>query len=270
MRPVTRVRATLAAAVMALGTLSFAAPAIAAEPQPTRNDSTYVDADGVVHFQFDPEILPGAQLVTQAGSATLTASCVFTGEGHGMADGEAMLEVGIEVRFDPASCTRDLAISRYPLGNVPASVARYLELPAGSEIEGRIEAEGGTAAPQATWYGSINARVQDLVGIHVSSTTAQHSWNSGGAVVHGNRWGWYSPSGWWRTSASTLNTVTATNTLGTFQNAAFCNPWASTYTNHYRTEFRGYPSGLWDWGYALDRSGDCSGLLSYHYSATTP
>lgn len=261
-----------ASALALVASLALAAPALADEggSAPPANDRTFIDEVGVVHYLFDPAQLPGAILQTDVGASRDTGSCEFTASGSGRADGVPQLEVAMEHTFDPATCTRELAVARYDLSAVPQVVLDYLELPEGSEIDENFEEGASSTARLANWFGRMNARVQDPIGIHVSSTTAEHTWNSGGLVAHNNVWGWYTPTGWSRTSSSVINTPTVTNTRGTFQNVAFCNPFAATNTNHSRTEFRGYTSGLWDWGYTMAKSGDCAELLSYHYSVITP
>ncbi|MCB1280477.1 MAG: hypothetical protein KDB18_03035 [Salinibacterium sp.] len=254
-----------------IASIGIAAPAYADSEtsQLVANPTRYIDHSGVVHYQFDPVELPGAIVRVDAGTST-DGSCQFTGTGSGSAKDAPTIEVGSELTFDPATCTRQIAVGKYELSNAPASVLATLNIPKGMITDSVIDTAASAQAALSNWYGMMNARVQDPIGIHVSETEAEHTWNSGGVVSHHNRWGWYSPTGWSRTSSSTLNTSIATNTRGTFQNIIFCNPFAATYTNHSRTEFRGYTSGLWDWCYTMSKSGDCAELLSYHYSVIAP
>jgi hypothetical protein len=71
-------------------------------------------------------------------------------------------------------------------------------------------------------------------------------------------------------TSGTGNTATTTNTFGTFRNYAFCDPTASTNTNHSLTRFRGYTGGTWDWNYSVSKSGDCDWLLHYDYYLSHP
>jgi hypothetical protein len=234
-------------------------------------ERTYVDGSGVVHYKFDPSTMPGMTVRKEVGVRGEGASCKFDGGGSGAAtESGPSIEVGAEITFDPKTCGRQLAVAKYRLDEAPDEVLSTLEVPEGMTTKTLAETGPESAALLANWYGSINARVQDPVGIHVTSTTSEHTWNTGGAVAHGNWVGWYAPTGWQHVSSEASNSATSTNTKGFFVNVPFCNVSAPTYSNHSRTEFRGYTSGAWDWGYAMYKWGDCDYLLSYHYSVVTP
>ncbi|WP_448062007.1 hypothetical protein [Cellulomonas hominis] len=249
-------------------------PATSPADTPESVAATYVDASGIVRYKFDTDEIPGATVRLETGNSSVDGTCSFSSSGKGSAltSGGPRLEVGAELSFDPDTCVREVAVASYPLDAAPAELLAEVDTPAALTSEHVSQTFKGTGAVGvlATWSGSLNARVQDPVGIHVSRTEAARTWNSSGGATNTNGWGWYTPSGWTRLTYSTANTSTATNTKGTFMNLIFCNPFGETHTNHSRTEFRGYTSGAWDWGYDMTKSGDCSALLSYHYTAVTP
>lgn len=80
-------------------------------------------------------------------------------------------------------------------------------------------------------------------------------------------------SGWSRTDYLAIQGADYTDTTGWFTNLIFCNPFADTQTFHYETRFGGSANGAWNWSYSMNKDGgdgDCSGLLSYHYTVVTP
>ncbi|MDM4764397.1 hypothetical protein QT381_15460 [Galbitalea sp. SE-J8] len=264
----TAASALVAAATAALVLTAGVAPASADTEVVTE---AYIDASGVVHYPFDPAALPGASIVTQNGLTSRVGDCSFNATGSDSASEGPTLTVGQEVTFDPATCTRELALVTYPLSDVPAVVSATLEPEDGWVQEEATASSGEVSGRATTWFASLNARVQDPVGIHVSSTTTERTWSSTGTWNNVHRWGWYTPTGWSRLSNSQVDTSTVGDTLGTFRNVAFCNPFAATDTNHSRTRLQtSSASGGVTWGYTMNKSGDCSELLSYHYSLITP
>jgi len=253
------------AAMMALG----AVPAHADSSEPPDVPKTYTDGAGVVHYAFDPDWLPGADVVVSRGAVSKSAGCVIAASGSGAVEGEGTVTVGRELTFDPATCTVQMAVASYPADETPAVVLERFG-PTG-DLEHAEESSGeGVGARATTWNGFINVFYNDPVSIRVNMTGASHTWSSAGAVSHYNTWDWFSASGWYRDAYSTGNTSTATNTKATFRNTLFCNPVANTYTYHNRTEFRGYTNGTWDWGWNTTKSGDCASLLSAGYYVQTP
>lgn len=121
------------------------------------------------------------------------------------------------------------------------------------------------AARVETWYVTLKAQLKDPINIITSETVAAHTWNIVGGVDHGNTWGWYAPTGWASLTRTVINTPLVTNTRGTFQNVAFCNPFLSTDVNHSITEVEGGPGPSYNWIFSIEKSGDCADLLSRHY-----
>ncbi len=263
-------RKTATAVATVLLIAASAADIAVASPPEARVAQAYVDSSGVVHYPYEPTGLPGAVLVTQRGSAE-AGECVFSESGSGTPSPIGpVLTVGHEVTFDPATCTRVLAQARYPVSNVPRAVADDLAPSQGTaQISSAMSSEP-PAQTTAGWYISLSARVQDPIGIAVSSTKTDRTWSSSGAWSNNHTWGWYKPTGWARKSHSVVDSATIGDTRGTFQNMDFCNPWAATDTDHSRTRVSTSTSGTWTWSYTMRKSGDCSFLLSYHYSLVTP
>lgn len=102
-------------------TVSGPAPAIGAV------DQTYTDASGVIHYVFDPASLPGAVPVAQEGDRAASGACRFTGEDVGQAGADGpRITVMRELSFDPATCSRELAVASYTADTVPAGYAAEL------------------------------------------------------------------------------------------------------------------------------------------------
>jgi len=265
-----RRRTVVAILTAALLSTAAAAPATAAAELPDV-PATYTDAAGVVHYAFDADALPGAMVVTQRGAVSKSGSCVIEVRGAGTVGSGRTVTVAQEVTYNPATCEVELAVASYPADKTP-QVVREQFGPSTSTME-HAEATSSTgpiAARATTWNGFINGFYKDPPGIRVTRTGASHTWSSAGAVTHYNTWDWLSGTDWHRDAYSTGNTSTATNTKATFRNTLFCNPLANTYAYHYRTEFRGYTNGTWDWGWSSDKAGDCASLLSAGYYVETP
>lgn len=230
-------------------------------------DETYIDEKGVVHYKYDPAARPGAEISQERGVSTVRGTCTFRVTDDGVGDG-ATITIVDEVSFDPASCTRELSIAEYESDRAPQAVLSELAHQEGSEyvVETASHSADAGFAPMASWWQKLSTWYGDPVGIHVSETKIARSWDSGGGWHNTYEWGWYTPSGWARTSSGTSGTATIGETRGNFQNWAFCNPLAATNTYHIWTRLTTSPSGSWSRSYALDKGGDCSGLLSFHYA----
>jgi len=250
-----------------------------------RTASTFEDAKGVVHYKFDPSRLPGHVLAKDRGDKS-AGGCAFEGAGGGQAAGEQTLTRVTEVKFDPASCTRVLAVATYPLSDLPAAVEKSLEqseLAKGSSTDGQKSTatqDLAVAAAAASYSGYLKANVEDPPGLNVSSTRSTIHWTATSSCVTSSTrdpyWSWLSASGWSRTSGTILANINACtraylNIAGTFKNNAFCpGSGNTTYTNHSKTVFEGLPNGEYSWAYTMDKSGGCSSLLHYDYDLSHP
>lgn len=258
--------AILVAVMIILGATSN----IEANAQDSAVNEVYKDSDGVVHYPWDRKSLPNAHMINEVGVKTQNGDCVFEGSGSTeSATGKPSLTIGQEVAFAPETCERQVAVATYALDDMPSVVQSHLERDAELTMESST-ASSDLAATRSSWYARINARVQDPIGISVSSTTTERTWDSRGFWSNDHKWGWYSPTGWVRTSQSQVDNYSVADTRATFQNWAFCNPWAATDTNHSRTRLVTNTSGGVNWSYKMHKSGDCSSLLSYHYSLVMP
>ncbi len=165
-----------AASAVFLVSASFVSPA-AAQPQETKE--AYVDESGVVHYPFDPDALPGFTVSEEMGKVT-KSGCAFASEAEGDAgQASGTVTVGDEVTFDPATCTREVAAATYPLSEVPDVVAERIRVD--EQATESAGAPGDGIGVQATWTAKLNARIQDPLGIHVSSTTIERTWRSDGS-----------------------------------------------------------------------------------------
>jgi len=251
------------ASLLAFAFLGVSSPAMA-DDGPQFVAETYTDDAGVYHYAYDPAERPGADVDDEQGVASADGTCSFAGEGTG---DSATVTVVDEVTFDPATCTRELSIAIYDADAVPAAVQEDLGTQEGVEYaQAQESSSGDDVAPQASWTQKLSAWVGDPVGIHVTETNITRTWQSTGAWHNDYHWGWYSPTGWSRTAHSTVGTATVGDTIGSFKNTAFCNPFAATYSEHYKTRLTTSTSGSWNWSYSMNKSGDCSSLLSYHYA----
>lgn len=259
----TTILSAIAAAVSLVGvSVAAAAPSVAMAQAVAE---TYIDSNGVFHYAYAPVERPGAVLETDIGLFAKDGSCLFRGAGVGVT-GDQRVVIVDEVSFDPASCSRTLSVATYPLDAVPDRVRRSLQPQAGT-LETSTSSSGSmaVAALVTSWSQKLSTWVGDPVGIHVSETKIQRSWNSAGGWNNVHNWGWYSPTGWSKTAQSQIDSLTLGDTRGTFVNWAFCNPFASTTDTHYETRLTTSVFGDWSWSYSMVKSGDCSDLLSYHY-----
>lgn len=254
----------MVSALIAIGaTVLGGAPAMAASPQVNQ---TYVDSSGVVHYMYDPAVRPGATIRTETGKRDGAGGCLFSGEGSG-GPADATVTVVDEVTFDPATCSRTVSVAIYPRSATPAKMAVSIAPQTESSDSSTASSpKPGVVVAAATWSQKLSAWVGDPVGIHVSETNITRTWSSSGTWNNNHNWGWYSPTGWSRTAYSQVDSSTVGDTIGTFVNWAFCNPFASTTDQHYKTRLTTNTSGGWSWSYSMNKSGDCSELLSYHYA----
>ncbi|MCB2177854.1 MAG: hypothetical protein KQH57_18745 [Actinomycetales bacterium] len=284
MRSITRAL-SLVVAMIAAATALAGQDASAAEAQngpKSQVDQTYTALDGVVHYAFDPSRLPGYTVHPLIGTPENDGSCTFTESGSGSVaenarSGGPKLTVSTEITFDPVTCRSEFAVATYLASEVPAPVAEDRQAVDGLTGEGTasgfpVDASGkpSSAAASYTWYGALNGVYKDPIPATVTKTEASLGWGPTGATYHWNGYYYLSGTGWSMTWWSPVNTSYYTNTRANFKNTAFCNPFASTYTNHSRDEFRGYTSGSWYWYWTHSKSGDCASLLSSTYYLDTP
>lgn len=239
--------------------------------------STFVDAKGIVHYPFDPTDLPGFVVVTEKGDSVGDA-CTFSGAGSGSASEPTRVRM-TELTFQPDDCSRTMAVATYPVATTPASADRR---PAGDEQTSSAVAADVTDASTAAvnYYGFLKVNVEDAAQINVTYTKSTISWAATSSCVTSSTrtagWGWYTPSGWFRTSYSTpsngMNCGHAyLNTVGTYMNDLFCpGDGNTTYTNHSKTLFEGKPAGQYYWSYTVSKSGGCSSALHYDYDLVHP
>ena len=237
----------------------------------TRVDKTYVDATGVVHYVYDPADRPGARYEVERGSQS-AKGCSFYVEGTGSGQ-TGHITIVDEVSYDPATCVRTVSVATYPVEAVPAAVEAEFAPQAGVEYErasqtGQTARIGGASSNVilASWWQKLSAWVSDPIGIHVTETKIARSWNSSGGWHNDYTWGWYSPSGWSRTSSGTTGNSTTGDTRGSYINWAFGAQNEATYSDHTRTKLTTNSSGGWDWGYTMNKYGEADELLSYHYA----
>jgi hypothetical protein len=292
-RPNMRPKNAIVAVVSSIGLMAAAltvGPAHAepvelpnAEPTPVpgtadRTDATYTDSRGVVHYKFDPATLPGHKLATDRGRKG-EDGCVFSASGSGSPSAEPRVTRMTEVKFDPASCTRTLAVATYAVSKLPASVRKSL----GEDPGAAPGATGGAnpgALAAASYSGYLRAKVEDPPDLTVSSTRSRIYWTATSSCVTSSTrspyWYWLKPTGWSRISGTILSNGTNCshaylNIAGRFKNDAFCpGSGNTTYTNHSKTLFEGRPNGRYYWSYSMLKSGGCSSLLSYDYDLSHP
>lgn len=256
-----RLRAALSLLLVITALIAGGAPATAGTlPLVTK---TYVDKAGVVHYVYDPAKRPGASFRSEGGTRT-SDGCLFDNKEVGVV-GSTTITLVEEVTYDPATCTHMLSIATYDRNQIPTVVATDLQPPAGSSQLSSSESAGTQAAAYASWWQRLSAWISDPVGIRVSETKTTRSWDSNGWWSNNYYWGWYAPSGWVRTSYSTIGNYNVGDTIGSFKNEPFCDPF-TTYTEHYQTRLTTYPTGYWEATYSMNKSGPCNGLLSYNYA----
>lgn len=256
-----------AVALVALAAIAMSpTTAVADDGQPVAVEETYVDSAGMVHYAFDPATRPGAKIIYELGTPSRAGGCTFQGAGSGMSP-TAQLTVVDELTFEPATCARTLSTATYPIDSVPRAVTK--ELAGGNDMataSTTISSTPSVPTRVTHFQQKLSAWIADPIGIHVSETKITRTWDSTGGWSNSHQWGWYTPTGWSRTSWSQIDTSAVGDTIGTFMNWAFCNPKASTTDQHYQTRLTTNPSGAWWWSYSMNKSGDCSWLLSYHYA----
>lgn len=270
----------LVACVAGVVATSSTVPAVAAEDDADVAiqlvSTTYRADDGAIHYRYDPSDRPGARLETEQGVANTSARgehyCSFEASGDGTGN-TGLVTVVDEVKFDPSTCERTVSVATYPTESLPAAVSSDLGRQKGmiydSTAEGVSPNTDGASqrGTLASWWQKLSAWVGDPVGIHVTETKISRSWDSGGGWNNNYEWGWYSPSGWYRTSQGQTGNPTTGDTRGTFENYAFGAVNEATHTNHSRTLIVTNSSGWWDWGYTMNKSGEGADvLLSYHYA----
>ena len=230
------------------------------------------------HYIFDPASLPGAVRTVQDGDRATAGACRFTDADLGRAGTAGpLITVMRELSFNPATCSRELAVASYTTETVPARYAAEFQDVAGATDTESASTAGDGISPQAVVYiGRLKVNVEDPAQIDVTSTQSDVNWSAGSCVTssdHTAHWGWYSPSGWQRTNAwwayDRSCSRAYTNTYGRYKNTKFCLT-IDTHSEHRKTWFEGRPYGSWYWSYDVEKWGGCSGLLHYEYLVTTP
>lgn len=267
------------AAVIATTAFVAAPPGASAEAPndvfASGNAKTYTEPNGVVHYVFEPERMPGNRVRTVKGVRQEDGSCTFAQSGSGSVaenakTGGPKVTVSLEITFDPATCVSEYAEATYLAAATPESVRKDFESNDGMLGDGVGTVDENEAAVASSWYGAINGVHKDPIPATVTKTEASLHWGTSGATSHWNGYYYLSGTGWSMPYYSPVNTSSYTNTRANFKNTLFCNPFASTYTNHTRDEFRGYTSGSWHWYWTHSKSGDCSSLLNSGYYLETP
>lgn len=97
-------------AALALAAGALTAPAASAATAPKQVDATYTDAEGVVHYAFDPRSLPSSTVASQRGQRTAAGRCRFADEDAGASASRLGPNVSVsrELAFDARTCRRDL------------------------------------------------------------------------------------------------------------------------------------------------------------------
>jgi hypothetical protein len=250
----------LTGGVLAVGGVMLAgAPAMAETTAAVTQ--TYVDASGVVHYAYDPATRPGAVLSNVAGVIDRSGGCGFDAGAKGDSSTVTVID---EVSYDPSTCTHVVSVAVYPANAVPAAMTDATAPQSNTEAATTASSQKAGIVALTSWSQKLSAWIGDPVGIHVSETNITRTWDSGGGWNNYHHWGWYSPTGWWRSAYSQIDSGSVGDTIGTFKNTAFCGP--TTIDQHYKTRLTTYASGAWNWSYSLNKSGACSDLLSYHYA----
>lgn len=262
--------AAISAALMSVALVGVGVNAAAADqtmnaPGTGPVDETYVDANGIIHYHYNPSDRPGAELKKVQGAGEDREGCSFPAAAEGSGN-SATVTIVDSVSLDPNDCTWVLSIAEYASNAVPNSVAKELTAQKGMEYDTLSESSQESAQRFTSWYQKLNVWIGDPIGIHVSETSIARSWDSSGGWYNSYGWGWYSPTGWSRTGYNTIGNSTVGDTIGYFQNWAFCDPGAATDGDHWKTRLTTSSSGSWNWSYSVWASGDCSWLLSYHYA----
>lgn len=234
---------------------------------------TYVDRAGVVHYEFDPASLPGFTVKSEQGRSDSNlrsgsdSTCMYSAQSTHDDD---RVVVGIELSFDPATCTLEIAEASYRQEEVPQAVEELIAAKSSGSSDQQAASGLGTGgiAPlaAASWRGYISVFHNDPIPAQVNSTRAVMGWNSGARTDANGKWNWLSGTGWSRTSHSVTASGLTTTARGSFKNVLFCNPVAATYTSH-KAVFKGYANGGWATQRNWSKSGDCSSLLQGGYAA---
>lgn len=264
-----RIRAAvlLAAATTAIASTAYTAPLATAAPADSSLmavEKTYVDADGVFHYAFDPSIRPGAATRTVQGSRG-TAGCSFSFEESSSAGGGEGTTTVDELTYDPASCTFTFAITS---SDGPLKTMGLTE-PGSSE---QASEAGGAAAAAAsyTYWAAMYAFIEDPVFLITTSTKCIRYWSANGSWSNSHKWYWLSNTGWMRTSSGETNNSTTCDTRGNYSNLAFWDPTLWTYASHSKTKVvTSTTSGNFTTSYAMDKWGEKASWLSYHASSTS-
>lgn len=271
-----RIRTRSFIAVVTCGvtlTLSAAADASGAPSEAPRQADEVVLAERTVrHYQ---------------GTRTGDGGCRYTGEEvvHPDAVPAGMVVLEREIGHDLTRCTLTVErgfVSPAAVGVQPEREAARVTETASGAAEGLT---GGASAAAVTRSAFHKTYYEDPPGIDVTSVQAEVEWTTDGSCVasywsyHTGEWGWFSPSGWERTSYA-LNHYkdcggTTTIVEGKFRNDLFCRAlagpilsliWgdgATTWTEYTPTVIKGQLDGSYWMQWTAYKSGGCSNLLSF-------
>lgn len=273
-RPMRRMAALgVAAVVAAMSSATLTGRAIAARP------ASGTSSSGIISVSH-ANPLPGARVIIEPGVLE-DGECLMRGhlEGEGGNPG-AIVQRIIEADLTTCQITLErVEIDLEDLHNYDPST------PAGM-FASSTAAEGVANDTGPLFYGAVNHYVgsiklnwEDPPDIDVTTTKSTVKWRQrqGESCLSGAdfeaHWGWYSPTGWRRDTASWQHDFdcgyASMNTYGTYHNPEFC-PTGTTYTDHYNTFFSGRPNGAWRAEWGADKSGGCTNLLDREHIIVHP
>ena len=244
---------------------------------PTQLPSGAPTKDNVIHLPAtDP--LPDARTVVESGVME-NDECLVQGhlEGTGGDPGVIVQRI-VEVNLT----TCEITLERI---SAPLADLHMYDQAAPSDAQTMSETASSAAVGPLLltavnhYVGSIKVNYEDWPQIDVTTTKSTVRWrqNQGASCLAGANfdahWGWYSPSGWRRDTASWQHDFecgfASMNTYGTYSNSEFC-PTGTTYTDHYNTFYQGRPNGGWYAQWGSDKSGGCAWMLSREHIIVHP
>lgn len=234
--------------------LPGAAPLASAETNAV--SESYIDNSGIIHYAYDATDRPGARFVDDVGDK-LPGGCGFSASGTGLGQTRTVTVVD-EVSYDPSSCTRTLSVATYPVEEIPQGLRE--------DLEGATALDGEPSALASSWAVSLITWIEDPVKLTTTKTSTRRYWNSTGGYSGSHYRYQATNTGWTLTGYSPIDTASYSDTIARFQNTAFCNPSVATYANHNATRITTQTNGSWTYSQNMYKWGDCSSLLSYHYS----
>ncbi len=240
-------------------------------------------SDGIL-FVPHSNPLPGALTVVEPGLKK-DGECLIQGhlEGDGGSPG-AIVQRIVKVNLTTCRITLERLeialddLHRYDSSITSSGAAQDSRT---ATVNGASSAGVGAMASAAVthYFGSIKFNWEDPPQIDVTTTKSSVNWRQtqGSSCLSGAdfgaSWGWYSPTGWSRRTASWQHDFdcgyASMNTYGTYHNSTFC-PTAATDTDHYNTFFSGKPNGAWYVQWGANKSGGCTNLLSPEHIIVHP